>query len=160
MIFGAFGDSFIFGNDLSDCFDYYDSDYDIHFYPNYPSKKTYPAITASELKMDYLCTACPGIGNMIIHDDVCRIISSYGNKVFYYINWTYSDRFDYIDKSLDTWKTVTPGLTNFKVDSFYYKNFHAELTDKISTLTYMSNTISLLQENNCKFLMSSMVISS
>ena len=156
MILGAFGDSFLFGSDLSDCVDYYDKKYNINFRPNYPSNLTYTAITARNLKAEYLCTAYPGIGNTIIYDDVCRIISSYGNKVFYYINWTYSDRFDYINKDNNQWNTVRPSLDNPELDKFFYKHLHCELTDKLSTLTYMSNTISILEENNCKFCMSTM----
>lgn len=148
MILGAFGDSFIFGSDLSDLI-WKNCDR-----ANYPSKLTYPALVADSLNMDYLCTASPGVGNMIIHDDVCRIIANYGNSVFYYINWTYCDRFDYVSNNL--WNTIRPSLDNKKLDSYYYKNLHSELTDKISTLTYISNIIGLLKENKCNFCMSCM----
>ena len=145
MILASFGDSFVYGSDLSDC-------------PEgiwVQSNKTYPALAAKKLNLEYVCTALPAQGNMIIYDDVCRIISSYGSSAFYYINWTYSDRFDYISTEDNFWKTTLPSCTT-KKEKFYYKNLHAELTDKLHTLTYISHTIQLLQNNKCKFLMTCM----
>lgn len=149
MILAAFGDSFIYGSDLSDCPENYHQRHTVH------SNKTFASLAAKKLNMEYICTALPGQGNTIIYDDVCRIISSYGSSAFYYINWTYSDRFDYISTDDNCWRTITPSCTKPN-EEFYYKNLHAELTDKLQTLTYIANIIQLLKNNNCKFLMTCM----
>lgn len=145
MILAAFGDSFIYGSDLSDC-------------PEgiwVESKKTYPALAAKQLNLEYICTALPAQGNMIIYDDICRTISSYGSSAFYYVNWTYSDRFDYISLEDNFWKTILPTCST-ETEKFYYRNLHAELTDKLQTLTYIANAVHLLEKHNCDFLMTCM----
>ena len=147
----AFGDSFIFGSELSDCDPHHL--YDSHF--------TWPRLVSKELDIDYMCLASPGIGNQQIADDVARIIASRGNSVIYSINWTWIDRFDYIGDypgrsyGNDVWTTVSPGNNN-TTSEFYYKHIHSELLDKIRSIGYVYQIISLLKEHNCLFHMTYM----
>jgi|AACY02.7.fsa_nt_gi hypothetical protein len=145
MILGAFGDSFLHGSDLSDCH------LDIF------SKKTWPAIIAKNNHFDYYCFAYPGIGNQVILDDLLRAVAKYGNNMFYIINWTWIDRYDYIgiNQSNSVWSTVRPGQNDRK-SNFYYKNFHSELLDKIQSLTRIYTAIQALTATDCKFIMTYM----
>lgn len=141
MILGAFGDSFLFGSDLDDCVN------------NRPSNQTYPAIIAKKLNKSYKCFAEPGRGNHFILN---TILDNIDTNIFYIINWTWIDRFDYLDASNNTWQTVRPSLDNEKIDKFYYKTFHSELRDKQITLGQIYQAISVLEQNNCKYLMTFM----
>ena len=130
MILGAFGDSFLFGSDLNDCFDN-------------PSNQTYPAIIAKKLNIKYKCFAEPGRGNQFILN---TILDNIDKNIFYIINWTWIDRFDYLHISDNTWKTVRPSLDNQKIDEFYYKNFHSELRDKQVTLGQIYQAKMILEQ--------------
>lgn len=151
MVLAAFGDSFIFGSELSDC----DPNhlYDSHF--------TWPRLVSKELGVDYMCLASPGIGNQQIADDVANIIATQGNSVIYSIHWTWIDRFDYIGDfpgrsfGNDVWVTTCPGDSD-KRSELYYKNLHSEMLDKIKSIGYVYQTICLLKEHDCKFHMTYM----
>jgi len=108
MKIAAFGDSFIFGSDLNDC-----------NYPTY-SIKTWPALIAKNLNVEYKCYAKPGCGNRYILN---QLLDNINSDYFYIIQWTWIDRYDY---STDNgWQTVRPSLDNKKIDQFYYKNLHS-----------------------------------
>ena len=145
MILGAFGDSFTFGSDLADCRE------DIF------SKKTWPAIIAKNNYLDYYCFAYPGIGNQVILDDLLRAVANHGNNMFYIINWTWIDRYDYIDINQPNsfWSTIRPGQNDGK-SNFYYKNFHSELVTKLQSLTQIYTAIQALNTTGCKFIMTYM----
>jgi len=147
MMLGAFGDSFIFGSDLLDC----KSDL------LRPSTNTYPALLAKKLHLEYICYAYPGAGNQIILDDILRAIYAHKNKMLYIINWSWIDRYDYVDTNCryEQWKTLRPGENNYK-HNFYYKNFHSEYQDKLFTLTQISTAIQALEKSNCKFVITYM----
>lgn len=141
MILGAFGDSFLFGNDLKDCIG------------NTASSCTWPALISKKLNMQYKCHAKPGIGNRQI---INSLLDTIGNYDFYIINWTWIDRYDYVDIVSNTWNTTRPVLDNKKIDKFYYKHLHSELHDKQNTLGIVYQAISLLEAHNCKYLMTYM----
>ena len=154
MILGAFGDSFTFGSDLKDV---------TH---DTPSKLVWPALVANQLDLEFYNYATPGIGNLIIADDVLRCISTKKNNVFYVINWTWIDRFDYIGSEIhennfggvlveNIWRTVRP-TTKSEIDNAYYKFFHCDFTAKLTNLMYINTASQALLKNNCKFLMTSM----
>ena len=144
MILGAFGDSFLYGSDLKDCDD------------KHHSLSTWPAIAAKKLDLEYKCYAYPGVGNQYIANSIIDCVSTHRANIVYIINWTWIDRFDYIDNINSSWNTVRPSLDNKTVDEFYYKNFHSELKDKLSNLEHVYTTLSILKEHNCKFLMTYM----
>jgi hypothetical protein len=138
MVLGAFGDSFIYGSDLQDCQD------------TMASMSTYPALIANNLELHYECNAYPGIGN---HQILNTLLDTLGAYDFYVISWTWIDRFDYVDVTTDTWQTIRPTLDNKKIDDFYYRNLHSELSDKQRTLGIIYQAVSLLEAHNCKYFM-------
>jgi hypothetical protein len=122
----SFGCSFIFGSDLADS--------DPKGVIRHPSMLTWPALIAKDLKLNYRCYARPGQGNFKIYCDI--LANSYCNDdSIYVINWTWIDRFDYID-SQEQWNTLRPAQEN-KLQEFYYRNLHSQLNDMISSASWI-----------------------
>ena len=153
MILSAFGDSFTFGSDLAD-------------QDTCASTQVWPSLLAKNLELEFKNYATPGIGNLIIADDVLRCLQTHGNSIFYIINWTWIDRFDYIGSEIhennvgrvlveNIWQTVRPTAES-EIDKAYYKFFHCDLTSKLTNLLYINNTLQALVKNHCKFLMTNM----
>jgi len=119
------------------------------------SKKTWPAIIAKNLGLRYECYAWPGIGN----DQIAKTIyanAKEGSVVL--INWTYIDRFDYInsllilpDGSTDQELSICPG-DNDSTARVYYDNFHSERQDKWRSLQLIYSTHQYLKSKNIKFI--------
>lgn len=86
MILVAGGDSFVWGSELSDC---------PHGGPNGYSKKTFPALLASE----YHCAAYPGIGNKEIYNRTIEHIKVYQPDIVL-VCWTWSARDNDIDSDV------------------------------------------------------------
>jgi len=153
MILGAFGDSFLYGSDLQDI-----QDYDSVMHPR-PSKLTYPALLAKELDFEYYCTALPAQGNKVIADDIIRAISYNKNNMFYIINWSWIDRFEFMGeprvRRAVGWESTLPGKTDHKSE-FYYKHFFSELDSKLSNLMYINTALEMLLKYDCKFIMTYM----
>ena len=147
----SFGCSFLFGTDLGD----YKHD---NLYPQ-PSLKTWPALLAKELDMQYVCLAHGGSGNLSILDRILKTVNSQ-ESVFYCINWTYIDRFDYTDPlggptTKNDWKSLTPGSIEIAAE-VYYRDLHSEYKDKLASLIYIKTAIEFLLANNCPFIMTFM----
>ena len=147
MKIGAFGDSFIYGSDLSDCCHKFQPGDDI---ASMHSHLTWPALVAQRLNYTYHCHAMPGIGNQQILNS---LLDNIGNYDFYIISWSWIDRYDYLNTTTDLWQTVRPSLDSKQIDEFYYKHLHSELSDKQRTLGIIYQAISLLKDLNCKYLM-------
>lgn len=142
----SLGDSFFWGTDLAD-----------QNYPHVPSKSVYPCLIAKNFKFDYECFAIPGAGNFLIYTNLIKSIEANLEDCVYFINWSWIDRFDYADEKIHCgWNTVRPGLDNMHKDKFFYKNFHSELQDKLLSLTYIFAAVQILQQSNCKFIMTYM----
>jgi hypothetical protein len=69
------------------------------------------------------------------------------------INWSWLDRFDFIDPVHEHWCTLRPG-DNSDIHRLYYKNFYNQYHTMIINASYISSTISLLKKYNLKFIMS------
>jgi hypothetical protein len=153
MILGAFGDSFLFGSDLPDI-----QDYDSVVW-HYPSKLTYPALIAKQLQLEYYCTALPAQGNKVIADDIIRAVQYHCDNMFYIINWTWIDRFEYIGEgrvgNCEGWNSLLPGQET-QHSNFYYKNFYSDSDSKLSNLMYINTALQALLDNKCKFIMTYM----
>lgn len=154
MILGAFGDSFTFGTDLKDV------------KHNTPSKLVWQALVANNLDLEFVNYGTPGIGNLIIADDVLRCINTHKNNIFYVINWTWIDRFDYLDTEIqqsnfgpihveDIWHTIRPG-DNTDHSIYYYKHLHKDFTSKLQNLITIQCVINELESHNCLFFMTCM----
>lgn len=138
----SYGDSFTYGTDLLDC--------DIHK----SSEFTWPALLAKNLNLNYKCHALGGIGNQLISYIVFEQFSksTYKDRNFYIINWTWIERFDYIDPGADVWATTHPRHTD-KLDHFFYKNIDSQPWNMLRNLQIIWSTISFLKQNNCDFVM-------
>lgn len=147
----SFGCSFVYGNDLSD--DSYGKKW------AQPSQLTWPALVADQLGRSYECYAKPGAGNLYILQQVLTQSALEQDNTVYIINWTWSERFDYIisagDHAREKWETLCP-ISTSRIAKEYYKNFHSELQDKLTSLVYIKSAIDCLEQKNIKFFMTYM----
>lgn len=142
MTIKSFGCSFIWGSELPD------ERTGRHF-----SEKTWPALVAKHLSQPYRCYARAGVGNLYIAEKVLTQAAA-PNPGMFIINWTFIDRFDYTDPN-DAWITCRPSETSTNND-YYYRNFHSQLRDKLTTLMYINLCIDTLQQKNIPFIMTAM----
>jgi hypothetical protein len=145
MILKSFGCSFIFGSDLSD-----DGRYGGH--ATY-SLYSWPAVLSRKLELKYSCYARPGSGNLRILERVLTQAAC-NEKDLFIIGWSYIDRFDYTDHS-DTWETVLPG-NNTDQSRSYYRDFHSQFKDKLTSLVYIKTAIDVLSDKQIPFVMTYM----
>jgi hypothetical protein len=140
----SFGCSFIYGSELpGESFEE----------PYSPSMFSWPALIAENLKINYECHASPGIGNFKIYCDI--LANSYlDDDSIYLINWTWIDRFDYVDQH-EQWSTLRPG-EHTDLEKFYYRNFHSQLSDVISSASYIVSAAEHLKSLNCPYIMTYM----
>lgn len=131
----TFGDSFLFGSDLSD------SDNKTVY-----SKLTWPALIAKNLRLEYRDFSIGGQGNTSI---ASRILHNANENSLNIINWTWIDRFDYNMENV--WPaTVRPDGNNNS--ELFYKHFHTEFDDKLRSLMIIYSTISYLREYQIPFI--------
>lgn len=140
----SFGCSFVFGSDLHDC-------------PKESreaiSRYTWPALLAEHLGYHYDCYAYPGVGNFRIAERILRQTARTENKLFV-ISWTWIDRFDYTNDS-DQWQSITPA-TDTDIGRRYYRDYHSQYRDKLSTLMNIRLCIDSLKQKNFPFIMTYM----
>jgi hypothetical protein len=147
----SFGCSFTWGSELPD----------ESFTPNISSRLTWPGLLAKHLGCEYESFAYPGVGNLFIADRILNECSS-DSESLYVINWTYIDRFDYVDPNCrvaphgkpDDWASETPWKTCLPGNNdVYFKHYHSEYKDKVMSLSYIKLCIDTLQQKNIKFIM-------
>ena len=126
----ACGDSFLYGSDLA------------------RTDQTWPCVVAQKLELEYHCRARPGVGNAQILQQILSAQAEFGKHAVYIINWTWIDRFDYVDTQDETWHTTRPVLDDAERDPVYYRYFHSELADKFYNLVYINTAQQLLQEHD------------
>lgn len=141
----AIGDSFTRGDELADCQLHNTNDFSAY------SRKTWPALVANNLQVDYDCIATGGRGNQWISWQVSRLLHRLENHLVI-INWSWFARFDYIDAETDTWKTTHPRHED-KLDHYFYRNYDSDIWNLHRNLQQMHSTIALLQQNKINFLM-------
>jgi hypothetical protein len=146
----SFGCSFIFGTDLHD-----DSRYMAKAtYSNY----TWPALLAKHNGWEYKCHARPGAGNLEILERLLTQLTDVEPAV-YVIGWSWVDRFSYISEQANwfgnPWKTVMP-IDADPAAEIYYKHYHSELRDKMTTLINIKTAIDALKVSGNKFIMTFM----
>ena len=145
MILKSFGCSFTYGSDLSDC--------EIPVWGD-ASKSTWPALLANSLGYDYECYAQPGIGNLQIYHTVLSQLPLENSDILV-INWSWMDRFDFIDVLTEHWHTLRPDGTTDE-HQLYYKYFYSQYHTKMTNSAYISSTVGLLKKYNKKFIMTLM----
>ena len=139
MVLKSFGCSFVWGSELCD-----------EVPGKKPSSKTWPALLAQNLGLDYQCRAWPGCGNLFIAEQILNHAQA-GDSVV--VNWTYIDRFDFTDCQNDQqWHTLRPSGSGPNAD-IYYRNFHSQYRDKLTSLMAIANSVSYLEQQNIPFLM-------
>jgi hypothetical protein len=138
----SFGCSFIFGNDLQDATQ-----------EKY-SKYTWAALLANKFGLEYECYADPGSGNLRIAEQVIGQLST-NEPALYVINWTWIDRFDYLNAATDEWITITPTDKN-SLAKTYYKHLHSQYRDKLTTLIHVKLVLDELLRHNLPFVITYM----
>ena len=139
----AFGDSFTRGDELSDCPDQLHE----YLFPFQYSQSTWPASIAKLLNCDYECYALGGIGNQWIS---WKIADKLRQDTLVIVNWTWFERFDYVDIETDLWKTTHPRHED-KLNHYFYRNLDSDIWNLHRNLQQMHSTISLLKQNNIDF---------
>jgi hypothetical protein len=145
----SFGCSFIFGSDLSDLSDSQISTCPVGVF----SRLTWPAVVSKTLGFDYECFARPGSGNLQIAE---RVLNECVNEdpAIYVIDWTWIDRFDYIESEdfWQPWNTLRPNSKDF-LSSTYFKHLQSEYKDKLASLIIIKTVVDTLLQKNIKFVM-------
>ena len=139
----AFGCSFIWGTDLSDA--------------KFPlgSYHTWPALIARARALDYKNCAIGGIGNTQIAAMIATELGEDDNAdSIYVIQWTWADRFDYIDNE-QMWQTLRPSLEMAHAEN-YYRNLHSDFLDRFTSLQNIAATVALLNRHDQKFIMTAL----
>jgi hypothetical protein len=136
----SFGCSFVWGSEMSNA-------------DKLPSKHTWPALLADHLHMPYQCLARPGSGNLHIAEQILTHVAQ--EPAVFVINWTYIDRFDYVDPSNDQWNTIRPGAED-SMAQHYYRNLHSQYRDKLTTLMQIKLCVDALEQAGHEFVMTYM----
>lgn len=146
----SYGDSFIFGIDMTDAEMIPDT-------AGTPSRHTWPALIAQQLGWPYRCRAYPGCGNLLIAERLLLNIDQLlEDKSTVVVGWTWIDRFDYNNISKkDSWETIRP-VDQTAVATTYYRDLHSEYRDKLTSLMTIKLTIDTLKQNNIPFVMTYM----
>ena len=139
----AFGDSFTRGDELGDWNALRQKS------PLRSSQFTWPALIAKSLNCDYRCCAIGGKGNQWIG---WMAASKIKKDILYIVNWTWFERFDYVDVTTDDWTTTHPRHED-KLDHYFYRNLDSDIWNLHRNLQQIHSTISLLKQNNVNFIM-------
>lgn len=107
----------------------------------------WPAQIAQQLGCDWENFAAPGIGNLRIMESVLTHADSSSMNV---IAWTWIDRFDVMPSATESWITLRPVLDHDLADH-YFRFFHGQYRDMLTSLTYLALTIDFLQRENAPF---------
>ena len=143
----SFGCSFVFGTDLADAND------GATQLLIQPSNNTWPARIAQHLGYDYECFAWAGLGNLQILERVLGQANT--EPAVFVVNWTWIDRFDHIQAHDNSWTTIRPTCTTAQSE-YYYRHFHSQYQDKLTTLIMIKLAIDTLQQHGHQIVMSYM----
>jgi len=122
------------------------------------SRKTWPALLASHMNIDYICYAKAGCSNQTIVRKFFQYYDNIEKNDFIVINWTWIDRWDFIDSSeileKNMWKTLLPNDTQYtEINKLYFKYLQSELWNKLESLKSIAFIINTLINKNIKFIM-------
>jgi hypothetical protein len=131
----SFGCSFVAGTDLA--------------HPNL----AWPALVAQRLGLEYQCLAAAGVGNTYIQHQVLNHLKL--EPCIYIINWTWIDRFDYVNCYDNTWQSLMPAESGPHA-SYYYKHLHSQLRDKFAALTAIKTVRDALRSQRQRYIMTYM----
>ena len=141
----AIGDSFTRGDELADCL--------VEHGPKIYSKNTWPALIAKSLNANYKCSAVGGKGNHWISWQVAVHIHNYKSvDSLFIINWSWLERFDYVDINNNDWLTTHPRHED-KLNHYFYRNLDSDLWNVHRNRQQIHSTVALLKEHNIDFIM-------
>jgi len=121
------------------------------------SMNVWPALLAKHLDREYRCYATQGGSNQSITRKLIQYLPFVDEDDFVIINWTYIDRWDFVNDNLPIekqWNTIRPtseNKTNF--EKFYFKYIRSELWNKWNSLKEIMLASNILQNKNIKFMM-------
>lgn len=127
----SFGCSFTAGTDL------------------FSDDNTWPNIIAEKLGWLHINHAEAGIGNLRIAESVLTHANS-GD--FCVVNWTWIDRFDFVDFKSEQWKSIRP-TNQDSISLAYYRDLHSQYRDMLVNLMYAVTVIDYFERNNISFIM-------
>lgn len=111
----SFGDSFIFGNELSD---------------NADGSQAWPALVARRLGLDYHTSAVAGAGNEHIAQQFFTYAANHAlTDCLVVINWTWIMRWDFYLSQSQTWVTLGPTCVPEKIQQLVGESHARELVD-------------------------------
>jgi len=140
----AIGDSFTRGDELADCPPASDIDW-----VKQQSMLTWPSLFAKQNAVNYKSRSRGGVGNQWIS---WRVVSGTKPNILVIVNWTFFERFDYIDPSTDYWHHTHPHDED-KLDHYFYRNIDSDIWNIYRNLQIMHSTICFLQQNGINFIM-------
>lgn len=143
----SFGDSFVFGSELSN---------------NKDGHKSWIGLAANQLGVDYETTAVPGCGNENITRQILTYFSNNpSDNVLAIINWTWGARWDFYIPGIENWTTLglscvpsklAPliGFEEAKKVLDFYNEYpgHSTLWDKVRTLQTIYASQQFLKQLN------------
>jgi len=130
----SFGCSFVYGSELSS------------------PLLSWPALLSQDIGRDYQCLAVPGCGNLQIMESVLLHAS---HTDFCVINWTWIDRFDFVNAADESWHTVRPALDHEHAD-YYYRHLHGQYRDMLTNLVYIHTAMDFLGAQKIPYIMTYM----
>lgn len=130
----SFGCSFMYGSELPD------------------RSQTWPGLIADQLHLAHENHGIEGAGNLRILE---RIMAVSRADVFCIVNWTWIDRFDYVDISDESWQTILPTDRHAQAD-FYYRKFHSQYRDMLTNLIWVKSAVDYLERLGASYLMTYM----
>jgi len=155
----AFGDSFTWGSDMNDTFRFeeYYKIYKYHptcRYSNSYSRSTWQALLAKHLKIDYACYATEGCSNQTIVRTFFEHVHEIDSTDIVIINFTWRDRYDFLDSVTHKWENVRPTCTKdtSKFAEMYYKHIHNSYWDNIESLKAINLLIGYMKTHNIEYI--------
>lgn len=130
----SFGCSFIYGSELSD------------------RNNTWPALIAEKLGLPHVNHGIEGAGNLRILESILLHAKS-GDLCL--INWTWIDRFDFVQLPTEQWATIRPGSVDTAAKR-YYRDLHSQYRDMLTNLAYIVTAINHLDRLGTLFMMTYM----
>ncbi len=126
MILVAGGDSFVYGHELSDSYPYRD-DY---------SKKTFPALLAKNINLDYDCTAYAGYSNASIARRVMTRCSQINEKKIVFVLWTFPSRYEFrfsysTEQKHSPWYAFNSWILDKEINNLNIQTSNKEIADII-----------------------------
>jgi len=144
----SFGCSFIFGSEL------YLQAKDNNATGEHLSHDSWPSLVADHYQVPHENYAWPGIGNLRILEQILTQ-AEISESAFFIINWTWLDRFDFIELSTEHWQTLRPD-GNTKLHKLYYKQFYSQYHTMLTNASYILSAINTLNAKQIPFCMTLM----